>query len=386
MPPKFATAKSPTNKTGINRPSVGPHYHRPDKKFILALAALMTFGLVMLFSASSVAAYLRSGNSLYFFNHQLLGLLIGLPLFIIISRIDYHIWRKYALHFLIISIFLLLLVFIPSLSLNYDRANNWINLFGFSLQPSEFVKLFFLLYLAAWLEIKKDKLADLHQGIGPFLAIFAVISFLILKQPDLGTLSIIFAISMIAFFVAGGRARHVAGIILLGIVGIFIIVSFKANKMDRIKCYQHPELHSSDICYQVDQSLIAVGSGGFWGRGLGESRQKFMYLPEVWSDSIFPIIAEEIGFVFCVVLIGLFLFLVTRGFTIARGAPDLYGQVLAAGLISWVIFQAFLNIGGAINLIPMTGVPLPFISSGDSALVALAAGMGILVNISRQTK
>ena len=360
--------------------------HAPDKKLIWTISGLVVFGLVMLFSASSVAGYIRSGNSLYFLNHQLFGLLLGIPAFIICSRIDYHFWKKYAFQFLIISILLLLLVFIPGLGASYGKAHIWINIFGFSLQPAEFVKISFLLYLAAWLEVKKNKLSNFSEGLGPFVAVLGIIAFLMLLQPDLGTLSIIFAAAIVVYYVAGGKMKHIIIAGIIAVVGLLILVNVKSNKMERIECYLHPEIHASDTCYQVNQSLIAIGSGGFWGRGLGESRQKFMYLPEVWSDSIFAIVAEEIGFVFCLVLIALFIFLFYRGFLISHQAPDLYGRLLAIGIVSWVVIQALLNIGGATNLIPMTGVPLPFISSGGSAVLALLVGMGILTNISRQTK
>ncbi len=361
-------------------------YHAPDKKLILVSGALIIFGLVLLFSASLVAGYLRSGNSLYFINHQLLGLLLGIPAIIICSRIDYHIWRKYALYFLLGSIVLLLLVFIPGLSANYGKAHNWINVFGFSLQPSEFVKIFFLLYLAAWLEVKQNKLEDFSHGMGPFMVILGIIGFLMLLQPDLGTLSIIFASSVIVYFVAGGRWKHIIVTLLLAAICLVALVNIKSNKMDRIECYKHPEISADDKCYQTNQALIAVGSGGFWGRGLGESRQKFMYLPEVWSDSIFAVIAEELGFVGSIFLLALYFLLFYRGWAIAQKAPDLYGRILAVGIVSWIIVQTILNIGGTMNFIPMTGVPLPFVSSGGSSLLSVMGAVGILLNISRQTR
>ncbi len=361
-------------------------YHQPDRKLLLAAAALLIFGLIMLFSVSSVAGLATHQSSLYFVKRQLIGLLVGIPAFIICSRIDYHLWRKYAFSFLLISIALLLLVFIPGLSASYGKARNWINIFGFSLQPSEFVKISFLLYLAAWLEVKKSKLEDFAHGIGPFLTVLGIIGFLMLLQPDLGTLSIIFGTSMIVFFVAGGKWRHILIALVLSAICLLVLVNIKSNKMDRIECYKNPEISADDKCYQISQSLIAIGSGGFWGRGLGESRQKFMYLPEVWADSIFAAIAEEIGFVFCLGLLALYLYLFYRGFLIAKKAPDLYGRILAIGIVSWILVQTFLNIGGAMNFIPMTGVPLPFVSAGGSSLLAALAGVGILVNISRQTR
>ena len=361
-------------------------FHAPDKKLIWVLFILLSFGLVMLFSASSVAGYLRSGSSMYFVKRQILGLTFGLIFFFVLSRIDYHWWRKYALHFLIISILFLVLVFIPGLGQGYGKAQNWINVFGFSLQPSEFVKLFFLLYLAAWLEVKQNQLQDIYNGLGPLLVILGVIGFLMLLQPDLGTLSIIFIVSLIVYFAAGGPWKHIMAVILLSTVALCGLLMVKSNKMDRIACYRDPSIDASGACYQISQSLIAVGSGGLWGRGLGQSREKFMYLPEVWCDSIFAVTAEEIGFIFSSLVIFLYFYLFYRGYLISQRAPDLYGRILAIGIVSWVMVQMILNIGGIMNFIPMTGVPLPFVSSGGSALMALLAAMGILVNISRQTR
>jgi len=356
-----------------------------DKKLIVTIIGLLIFGLIMLFSASSVVGYVKGGSSLYFLKHQLFGLAVGLPLLIILARIDYHRFKPLALYALVACFFLLILVFIPGLSANYGKASNWINVFGFSFQPSEFVKILFLIYLAAWLEVKADKVNSLRESIGPLLIIVAIISFLMLKQPDLGTLSIILGSSFIVYFVAGIKWRYIMVVFAIVAVGLLALVSIKSNKMERIECFKNPEANASGECYQLNQSLIAIGSGGFWGRGLGESRQKFMYLPEVWSDSIFAIIAEEVGFIFSLALIAAYLFLAYRGIIIASRAPDLFGRYLAVGISAWVVVQAILNIGGAINFIPMTGVPLPFVSSGGSALMALLAAMGILINISRQT-
>ncbi len=360
--------------------------HEPDKSLIAVIFFLIIFGLVMLFSASSAVSYVRFGNTYRYFVHQLVGLSFGLIAFYIFSRLDYHNWRKLALLSLIFSIFLLLLVFIPGIRSNYGSARSWINIFGFSFQPSELVKLTFLIYLASWLEAKKMALHSFSSGFIPFLIILGVISALMIAQPDLGTLFIIVTTSLIVFFVGGGKILHIFSILLFA--GLFLIIIFSTHssyQSKRIECYQNPNYSREDKCYQLNQSLIAVGSGGWFGRGLGQSREKYMYLPEVWGDSIFPIIAEEIGFVFSTILILLFLFLFYRGLLIARSAPDLYGSVLATGIIAWLAIQSFLNIGGMINIIPMTGVPLPFISAGGSAIVAVLIAMGILVNISKQT-
>lgn len=360
--------------------------HEADKSVLLIVAIILIFGLVMLSSASAVIAYAKFDNTYYYFKHQLVGLCLGLFSFWFFSKIDYHKWKKFAFAFLIFSIVLLLLVFIPGLSAHYGKARSWINVFGFSLQPSEFVKISFLLYLAAWLESRGKKLTDFHQGSGPFVVVLGVIAFLMLLQPDIGTLFIIATTSLIVYFVGGGKISHIIIMILLGLIAFTLMLYIKPYQMDRIKCTLDPGFSADNICYQVNQSLIAVGSGGFWGRGLGESKQKYLYLPEVSGDSIFAIIAEEVGLLFSGALILLFLFLFYRGFVIAKYAPDVFGQILAIGIVSWIFIQAMLNIGGMINLMPMTGVPLPLISYGGSAVLSALSAMGILVNISKQTK
>lgn len=361
--------------------------HEADKSLLTAMFILLVFGLVMLFSASWVVSYSRYGNTYHYFVRQFIWVVISLGVFWVVSKIDYRTWKKFAVFFLFASIALLLLVFVPGLRSEYGTARSWINIFGMSFQPSELVKLSFLIYLATWLEAKKGDLGSFSGGIFPFLAILGVISGLMILQPDLGTLFIIAFTSMIVFFSGGGKVSHIFMVGLLAVLLLFVVVSMKSNyQSDRFKCLKDPSFSAQDKCYQINQSLIAVGSGGWFGRGIGQSRQKFMYLPEVWADSIFPIIAEEIGFVFSTLLILLYLFIFYRGLMIARGAPDLYGSTLAIGIVVWLAVQTFLNIGGMINLIPMTGVPLPFISSGGSAVLVNLISMGILVNISKQTR
>jgi cell division protein FtsW len=361
--------------------------HEPDKSLIVAIMVLLVSGLVLLFSASSVVSYANHGNTYFYFVNQLTALIIGLAAFFIASKIDYRVWRKYAFLFLIFSIILLILVFVPGLRAGYGTSRSWITLFGHSFQPAELVKLSFLIYLATWLEAKKGELGNFANGIVPFLFILGIISGLMLLQPDLGTLFIIAFTSMLVFFVGGGKVKHIFLVVVLAGLLLFLMLSIKSSyQSDRFKCLKDPSYSAQDKCYQINQSLIAVGSGGWFGRGLGQSRQKFMYLPEVWGDSIFSIAAEEIGFIFSSLLLLLFLFIFYRGLLIARGAPDLYGRTLATGIVVWLSVQTFLNIGGMINLIPMTGVPLPFISAGGSALLSALIAMGILVNISKQTR
>jgi len=360
--------------------------HEADQILIAIVGAILLFGITMLSSATSAIAHIKYGDSYYFFKHQLFGLALGLIVFWFLSKIDYHIWEKYGFMFLIISIILLLLVFIPGLSANYGKARSWINIFGFSLQPSELVKLSFLIYLATWLARRGKAIKNFSQGTAPFIIVLSFVAFLMIQQPDIGTLLIISIISMIVYFVGGGNIKHILVIIGAGLLGLYIMLQIMPYQANRFKCFLDPTFSSNDICYQVNQSLIAVGSGGLWGRGFGASRQKFMYLPEVYGDSIFSIISEEIGMVFSSILILLYITVFYRGYLISKYAPDMFGRILAIGIVSWIVIQATINIGGMIALMPMTGVPLPFISYGGTAILSSLAAMGILINISKYTK
>ena len=362
--------------------------HEPDRSLQFIVVGIILFGLVMLTSASGGYAYTRYHDGYYFLKHQALALLIGLGLYWLFSRLDYHRLRKFSFLMLVFSVFLLVLVFIPGLGSGANiKARSWINIFGFSLQPSELVKLTFLIYLAGWLEGRKQKqLEDFSQGLAPFLTVLTVIALLMLAQPDFGTFAIIGFTSLIAFYLAGGKLSHLLGLGLICLVLLTFAVKLKPYQMERFNCYMSPGLNSDTACYQVNQALIAIGSGGLWGRGFGESRQKMMYLPEVSGDSIFAIISEELGLFFSAALILAFLFFFWRGFRIAMRAPDNFGKVMAIGISAWLTVQALINIGGMANLIPMTGVPLPFVSYGGSAIMAAMAAIGVLVNISKQTR
>jgi cell division protein FtsW len=315
-------------------------------------------------------------------------MLIGAAGFYLFSLIDYRKWQKLGGLMLIIAVGFLLTLFTP---LAHEQAGTtaWLNIFGFSLQPSEFVKLFLILYLSALM-------AKLGSSVNPeekqrlnwfFWLVLVIIGGLILAQPDLGTLLIMVATSIVIYLLGGGSWKLVGQLTAVGIIALVAVVFIRGGyQKDRFLCVLKPGYSPDKSCYQVNQSLIAIGSGGFWGRGLGESRQKYLYLPEVQNDFIFPIIAEELGWWFSVFLVLLYFALFYRGFQLAKAAPDLYGQILAGGIVSGIMIQVFINLGGTINLFPMTGVPLPLISYGGSSLMSLLFGLGILANISRQVR
>jgi len=369
-----------------NKKIVNKKIYNYDRILVGVVFLILLFGLISLSSASSIIAYNESGDPYYYFKHQLIGLSLGIISFFIFSKINYHSWKKYAFWFLFFSIVLLILVFIPGLSANYGKARSWINIFSFSLQPSELVKLSFLLYLAAWLEIRKKELHDYSRGIGPFVIILGLIGILMLLQPDTGTLFIISLSSLTVYFVGGGKIKHIIIILFVGLICFSFMIFLKPYQLNRFKCVLNSNFSRQKICYQTNQALIAIGSGGILGRGLGESRQKYMYLPEVSGDSIFAIIAEETGLIVSILLIFLYLILFCRGYIIAKNTKDDFGRNLAIGIVSWITFQTIINIGGMTNIMPMTGVPLPLISYGGSSMLATLTAIGILVNISKYAK
>jgi cell division protein FtsW len=360
-------------------------HHSPDKGLLFVIGGIVLFGLLSLSSASAIISYKKFGDPYHDLKHQLIPLTIGLIAFWFFANYDYRKLKKYAFVFLIFSIFLLILVFIPWLSAGHGKSRSWIEIFGQSLQPSEFVKFSFLLYLAAWLEARKKDLHSVNQSLVPFLASLGIIAFLVILQPDVGTLSILGLNALVVYFVAGGKTKHILFILLFAFIGFLVIVQMKEYQKNRIRCVIDPSFDKNGACYQINQSLIAVGSGGFWGRGISGSKQKYMYLPEVSSDFIFAVIAEEVGMFYSIILIGAYIYIFYRGYRISINAPDDFGKILAIGIVSWITIQMMVNIGGIINVIPMTGVPLPLISHGGSAILTALAAMGVLINISKQT-
>lgn len=358
---------------------------KPDQILTMTTFALILFGLVILSSAGIAISQSRFGDPYYFFKHQLLfGVLPGLFLMYIVQKIDYHFWKKFAFLFFVVNLVFLILVFIPGFGLNFQGASRWIKLGPFSFQPSEMLKLALILYLAAWLEGKKEKGADFFEGFVPFLAILGVVGFLIIKQPDMGTLGTTVLIAMSIYFMSGARVQHLSMMFGLGVLSFLALVKFESYRMNRLLVFLHPELDPRGIGYQINQALLALGSGGIFGLGLGHSRQKFNYLPEPVGDSIFAIIGEEIGLIGAMALVTLFVIFAMRGLKIAKNAPDTFGKLIAVGITAWIIFQALINISAISGLIPLTGVTLPFISYGGTSIVFLMIGVGILLNISKK--
>ena len=363
---------------------------KPDWYLIGTIGFLILFGLIALTSAGVAQGRQTFNDSYGYIKHQLLlGFLPGVFLFIILSRFDYFKLKKLALPLLLISIALLFLVFIPGIGNigRYGTAKSWLNVFGFSIQPSEIVKLTFLLYLATWLSNKEEKhLRDLHYGFLPFIFILIVITALVIMQPDFGTMSIIVIMSLAVYFVAGGRLWHLSWLTALGASVVYLMIRINPRRADRLTTFLYPELDPQRIGYHINQALLAVGSGGWFGKGYGHSIQKFAYLPETTGDSIFAVSAEELGFIISALIVAAFAFLALRGFKLAQNCRDPFAKLLVVGIITWFVFQAFLNIGAIIGILPLTGVPLPFISYGGTALAMCLAAAGILANISKQVR
>ena len=363
-----------------------PKQHAPDYPLIITTGVLLLFGLIILSSASSVIGFEKFGDTFFYLKKQLLfGLIPGLILLLVLSKIDYHVWRKYSHWLMLASVALLLAVFIPGLGAEYGGSRSWLIIGGFSLQPAEVVKLTFLLYLAAWLERRSAGIKQVSYGLIPFTVILGLIAILVILQPDVGTVSIIIVMSLAVYFVAGAPWSHILTMLAGLAAGFYTLIKVAPYRAARLAVFFDPSLDTQGIGYHLKQSLLAIGSGGIFGLGLGHSRQKFAYLPEAAGDSIFAIAAEELGFLLTTALIILFVYFIMRGLRIARYAPDIYGRLLATGIITWLGWQTIVNIGAMLGLLPITGIPLPFISYGGTALTIILAAIGILINISKQT-
>lgn len=355
-----------------------------DPWLLLSFIGLTLFGLIMITSASAVIAERFREDTFWFFKHQLyFGVIPGAIALFVGMQIPYTFWRRLALPGLIISVALLVLVFVPGLQVSSGGASRWIGLGPITIQPSELTKLAFIIYLAALLEAKGEDIRNFKKSVLPFIAIMGVIGTLIILQPDLGTLFSIVLLGTAMVFAAGFRLRHLALLGLGGLAMLGILVNVARYRLNRIIVYLHPELDPQGIGYQINQALLAVGTGGWWGLGFGRSRQKYQYLPEPAGDSIFAIITEELGLIRSWLLLGVFALVAWRGYAIARTSPDLFGRLLAVGITSWIVSQGFINMGSIIAITPLTGIPLPFISYGGSALVTMLFAAGILLNISR---
>ncbi len=356
-----------------------------DKTFLILTFALLITGFFIFSSASLGLLAKVFGEGKYkavLFNQVVLGLCGGLIAMYITSRIPYLFWRKNAFYILIASFALMLLVFTP-LGTFHGGARRWLDIAGFSVQPAEFYKLGFVMYLACWFASVKNKVTTWKLGTLPFVILIGISAMLILLQPDTDTFMVIVIAGVAVYLTAGGRWRDLVIMGIIGVLGLTLLVFQRPYLMNRIQSFIDPSKDSLGSSYQIQQSLIAIGSGGLLGRGFGQSIQKFNFLPEPIGDSIFAVAAEEFGFIGSVSIILLYLLFAFRGLRIAKLAPDNFGMLLIVGIITLIITQSFLNIAAMLAIIPLSGTPLLFISHGGTALFFTLASVGIIMNISR---
>lgn len=352
-----------------------------DLPFLVLTLLLVAVGLIMLFSASYARAYQNEGNSAYYFVRQAGFAAAGIAIMLLVSRVNYFIW--YRLSMLILGASILLLILVPIAGTSENGAKRWINI-GISFQPSEIAKLAVILSFASMMSTFKDKMGTFKYGVLPYIAILAVIGGLLLIEPHLSATLIIVSLGAVMMFLGGTKKRwFVIGLLLVAAAVTVFMITKGDYAMDRITAWLHPEKDPSDSGYQIIQSRYAIGSGGLTGLGFGKSRQKYLYLPEEHNDYIFAIVCEELGFVGALVVMALFVMLIIRGYWIALHARDRFAALTAAGITTLLAIQVFLNIGVVSNMLPSTGISLPFFSYGGTALLLQLFEMGIVLGISR---
>ena len=354
--------------------------------FYIAMA-LAIFGLLMLTSAA-IGLIGKDGISPFvvIVKQVLLGGGVGMILLWLTSILNFKIWFRFSILILLTVSILMILVFVPGIGFTYGGASRWINAGPFSFQPSELFKLVFICYISSWLVSRKEEVESAEFGLLPFLIMTAIVSAMFVMQPDIGTLSIIIAASSILFFIGGGRLTHLLLAALVIVVAIGAIVFFEPYRRERVITYFNPGSDIQGSGYQLHQAFIAIGSGGFFGRGFGESVQKFSYLPEAIGDSIFAIIGEEFGFVGSVALVSLFIAFLWRAIIILARVRDPFARLFGSGIVILIVIQSFFNMAALTGVLPLTGIPLAFISQGGSSLAVTLMSVGILLNISKYRK
>jgi cell division protein FtsW len=355
-----------------------------DYSLIILIFILVVFGLTMLTSASSVAGFNKYHDTYYFLKHQLLyGLLPGLILFVILARMDFQIWRQKARLIFGAALILLAALFLPGLGSVYNGARSWLNLGPFSLQPAELAKLALLIYLSDRLSRENGGLKSFFGDLMPLVLMIGLMAGLVAIQPDLGTMIIIILIGLGLCFVAGMRWRHLVFLLVTGGLLFWVMIKKMPERLARLTVFLNPKFDPQGIGYHVTQALLAIGTGGFLGLGLGHSRQKFQYLPEVSGDSIFAVMAEELGFVLTTVFIALVIILVWKLLRLSKTSTNSFARLYLAGLAIWIGGQSLINIGAMLGIMPLTGVPLPFVSYGGTALMTILAASGMAVGMTR---
>lgn len=353
--------------------------------FIMATAFLVLLGIAVITNASIPLSQSNHGESFYYFKHQLIyGLGIGLLAFGFFYKIDISILKKFGLPALIFAIILLGLVFVPKIGLGALGAKRWISLFGFSFQPAEFAKLALVVYLAHWLESKKDKIKK-PVMIFPFLLWTGIICGFIILQPDFGSFLVVCSTAFVMYFMAGSDLKTIGLVFLTGLVLMTALIAVEPYRRERFTSFLNPDKDTAGSGYQLKQALIAIGSGEIFGLGLGKGIQKYNYLPETIGDSVFAVVSEELGFIGSTLVLLTYLIWILSGIKIASLSKDAFSRYLVIGVVAWIGLQAFINTLGILGMIPFTGIPLPFISYGGTALIIELAAIGMVANIARKS-
>jgi len=359
--------------------------HRTLDRTLLFLVLVLVAGGFLIFSSASLGLLARDGArfSSIAISQFGFGVVGGLLALAVTSNIHYRIWRKYAFYFFVAALLLTLAVFIPHLGFAHGGARRWIAIGSFSFQPAELLKFAFVVYTATWLSGMQKYVGTTLKGTLPFVGLLGIVGIVMLLQPDTDTYVIMAAAAGAMFITAGGRWRDMLILFLAGVIMLGLLAFARPYVMDRLLTFTDPGADPQGKGYQIQQSLIAIGSGGVAGRGFGQSIQKFEYLPEPIGDSIFAVFGEEFGFFGSATLILLFTFFAFRGYTVASHSPDMFGTLLVIGFITLIITQAFLNIAAMLGVAPLSGLPLPFISHGGTALLTTLAAVGIVLNVSK---
>jgi len=360
---------------------------KSDNSLLLIIGVLLAFGLIVLSSAGVVEGQNKFGSSQYYLVHQILyGVLPGLFLFFLFSKIKYKFWEKVSVPLLLLSVSLVVLVIATPWGPVLKGAQRWLQLGGLSFQPSEMLKLSIIIYFAAWFSRQGDKMKHWSYSAAPFFVILGFISLLLFLQPDIGTLLVIVLIAFAIYYSAGAKMKYI--FVVLGIFGVIFLgmIFSEPYRMDRIKAFWNPSADIQGKAYHIRQAVIGIGNGGVFGVGFGNSKQKINFLPEPVGDSIFVILTEELGLVGAGFLLLMFILLSVKLIRIAKSSPDMFSYLFIIGVLTWIVGQAFMNIGAISGLIPLTGIPLPFISHGGTALTAILASLGIVSNISKYSK
>ncbi len=369
----------------LQRRVVMPRLHRPDWWLLIAVAGLVGLGIVLVFNASYFYALDRSGDPYLYFRKHLLSIAMGGTLAVAVSKIRIELLERSAHVLLLLGLISLVLVLIPHVGLVRGGARRWIGIGGFSVQPSEWVKIALTIYLAQSIARRGEKMASFTMGILPHLIVVGVCMALIVVQPDFGTAAILGLLLMAMLFAGGARVLHLLALAVPGILLAAFTIMHAGYRMRRIMAFLDPWKYSKDIAFQLVQSLIAFGSGGVAGVGLGQSKQKLFFLPEAHTDFIFALVGEELGLFGVLLVLALFGLLGMRGFRVALRHPDRFGSLLAFGLTLVLLLEAVVNVGVVLGLLPTKGLALPFLSSGGSAMMVALVQVGLLAALSRQT-